>query len=107
MAGCEIANGSASSLTVAAPSASRARIPRRVESARAAKVRSSDASGFTDSYLAHPLYNVKLILNAAAATEQRQACERQRGSLAGDVRRAGGSGSVTAAASSRGLSMAA
>ena len=38
IAGSVIANGSASSLTVAAPSASRARIARRVELASAAKV---------------------------------------------------------------------
>ena len=47
IAGCEMANGSASSLTVASPSASRARIPRRVGSARAAKVRSSDSAACT------------------------------------------------------------
>src|SRR5690606_30817361 len=46
MAGWLISNGSASSVTVASPSASRARSARRVGSARAAKVRSSRSGVF-------------------------------------------------------------
>src|SRR4051812_5765624 len=65
MAGCEIANGSASSLTVASPSASRARIPRRVESASAANVRSSDSPGFMNPCLVRRLYNVKIIFRVS------------------------------------------
>ena len=44
MAGWLISNGAASSITVASPLASRARIARRVGSASAANVRSSRAS---------------------------------------------------------------
>ena len=44
MAGIDMANGSASSVTVTSPSASRSRIARRVGSASAAKVALSGSS---------------------------------------------------------------
>src|SRR5512134_731426 len=57
MAGWLISNGSASSVTVASPVASRARMARRVGSAKAAKVRSRG----TEVCITVELYNVVVI----------------------------------------------
>src|SRR5688572_22793322 len=57
MAGWLISNGSASSVTVASPLASRARMARRVGSARAAKVRSRRS----EACITVPFYNVMVI----------------------------------------------
>ena len=54
MAGCDMANGLASSITVSSPSARRARIARRVGSESAAKVLSR-------LYIATRLYNFNVI----------------------------------------------
>ena len=57
MAGCVISNGLANSVTVASPLARRARIARRVGSAKAEKAASSVA------FISYSLYKPHLIVN--------------------------------------------
>src|SRR5882672_2023201 len=58
MAGCVISKGAASSITVASPLARRARIARRVGSAKAEKA----ASRFEIEYISNTLYKNRLIV---------------------------------------------
>ena len=71
MAGCVISNGSANSLTVASPLARRARIARRVGSAKAEKAESRFSPVFISITLYKYFITVKGRLIAGGLTFQR------------------------------------